>query len=85
MTPHEEINDALNRLPNNSAFWRNVHKRLTKLSRRDPQGFWAAYLEVINQPDPELRADVRELLTVNPDPTFADLNKFAAERNAVKQ
>ena len=50
MTPAQEIADAINRLPDYSAYWRNVRRRLTKLSKRDAQGFWDLYLIAVNWP-----------------------------------
>ena len=81
----QTINEAINRLPNNSAYWWNVRKRLTKLSKRNPREFWVQYFDAINQPNPDKAASLRELLAANQNPTFADLDKYLAEHNKVSE
>ncbi len=85
LTPAQEIADALNQLPNISAYWRNVRRRLTKLSKRKPEEFWDAYLSVVFQPDPDRVADLHELLAANPTPTFADGISYLAKRNKITE
>jgi hypothetical protein len=81
MTP--EIAEAIHRLPNGGVYWRHVRARLTRLAHRDPFEFWVAYWDAINAPDADTRADLKELLETNPDPTFKDAKDFFDGRNAV--
>jgi hypothetical protein len=85
MTHNQEISDAITRLPDQSAYWRRVRNRLRKLSKRNPQEFWDAYLSVVFQPDPDRVADLHELLAANPSPSFGDGISYLAERNRVSE
>jgi hypothetical protein len=79
----QTISEAIDRIPQSSAYWRNVRKRLIKLSKRNAFEFWISYFDVLNQPDPDKTAELRDLLAANPEPSLADLAQYVTERNKV--